>query len=126
MTRSPWQTRPVTTTEIDAYLAALSDPDRRALDELRAMILEVVPDAEQCISYGLPGFRVRGKVVAGFGAFAQHLSYFPHSGSVFDALGGALDGYERTKSSLHFTADEPLTAALVRRLVETKLHELGF
>jgi uncharacterized protein YdhG (YjbR/CyaY superfamily) len=126
MSGSPWQTRAVSTTPIDDYLAGLSEPDRAALDHLRRTILDVVPDAEQCISYGLPGFRVRGKVVAGFGAFAHHLSYFPHSGSVFAELGDELAGYDRTKSSLHFTPDEPLPADLVRRLVEAKLRELGF
>lgn len=125
MTGSPWQTRAVSSTEIDEYLAGLPDPDRAALDELRRTILQVVPGAEQCISYGLPGFRVGGKVVAGFGAFKEHLSYFPHSGSVFDALGDALDGYSRTKSALHFTASTPLPDDLVRRLIEAKLAELG-
>jgi uncharacterized protein YdhG (YjbR/CyaY superfamily) len=115
----------MTSQDIDTYLASVDEPDRRALEGVRRSILRVVPDAEQCISYGLPGFRLDGKVVAGFGAFAKHLSYFPHSGSVLDALGDVLDGYSRTKSALHFTADEPLSDDLVRRLVEAKLAELG-
>ena len=55
----------------------------------------------------MPAFRVHGKVVAGFAAFKQHLSYLPHSGSVLPALGDELAGYEMTKSSLHFPIDEP-------------------
>src|SRR5450755_3537623 len=68
--------------DIDRYLAALDEPKRSTLEALRQSILEVVPEAEQCISYGLPAFKVHGKVVAGFAAFKQHLSYLPHSGSV--------------------------------------------
>ena len=72
--------------EIDAYLETLEEPKRATLRELRQTILGVIPDAEQCISYGMPAFRLRGKVVAGFAAFKNHLSYFPHSGSVIPAL----------------------------------------
>ena len=77
----------MTAAEIDAYLADVDEPGRDTLEALRRSILAVVPDAEQCLSYGVPGFRVHGKVVAGFAAFTHHLSYFPHSGSVFDSLG---------------------------------------
>lgn len=107
--------------EIDVYLAELSVTDRDALNDLRRTILEVVPDAEQGISYGLPAFRVDGKVVAGFGAFAHHLSYFPHSGSVLEMVSGQLGDRSRTKSALHFTADDPLTPEVVEALIEAKL-----
>ena len=73
--------------EIDRYLAGLDEPKRSTLAALRRSILEVVPDAEQCISYGMPAFKVEGKTVAGFAAFKEHLSYLPHSGSVLPALG---------------------------------------
>ncbi len=55
--------------DIDAYLAALEEPKQSTLRELRRTILGVIPDAEQCISYGMPAFRLRGKVIAGFAAF---------------------------------------------------------
>lgn len=110
---------------IDAYLAQVDEPARSTLATLRASILAVVPDAEECISYAMPAFRVGGKVVAGFAAFKRHLSYLPHSGSVFAAMGGALDGYDRTRSSLHFAPDTPLPDALVAALVRARLSELG-
>ncbi len=111
--------------DIDRYLAALDEPKRSSLEALRRSILEVVPDAEQCISYGLPAFKVHGQVVAGFAAFKQHLSYLPHSGSVLPALGDDLARYEKTKSSLHFPVDKPLPKRLVKKLVATRLRQLG-
>ena len=110
--------------EIDDYLAALDEPKRSTLEALRRSILEVVPDAEQCISYGMPAFKVRGKTVAGFAAFKNHLSYLPHSGSVLAQLGDDLTGYQSTKGSLHFAVDEPLPRSLVTKLVELRLREL--
>lgn len=111
-------------TDIDAYLADVPEPGRSTLEEVRRRILAVVPDAEQCISYQMPAFRVHGKVVAGFAAFAKHLSYLPHSGTTLPALADELAAYQRTKSSLHFGFDEPLPDDLVAQLVATRLAEI--
>jgi uncharacterized protein YdhG (YjbR/CyaY superfamily) len=115
----------MTVDEVDAYLAGLEKPKRTTLDALRRSIRAVVPDAEEGISYGLPAFRVDGKVVAGFAAFKNHLAYLPHSGQVLSGLADRLTGYECTKSSLHFPIDEPLPDDLVRSLVDAKLEILG-
>jgi uncharacterized protein YdhG (YjbR/CyaY superfamily) len=113
----------MSTEEIDRYLDEIEEPKRTTLQELRQSILRAIPDAEQGISYGMPAFRVRGKVVAGFAAFKNHLSYVPHSGSVFDQLGAELDGYSRTKGALHFAIDEPLPDELVEKLISVRLRQ---
>lgn len=117
--------RHVTAADVDGYLAGVDEPKRGTLEALRRSILRVVPDAEECISYGLPAFKVKGKTVAGFAAFKSHLSYLPHSGSVLSALGDDLAGYESTKGSLHFPVDRALPDELVTKLVTTRLRELG-
>jgi uncharacterized protein YdhG (YjbR/CyaY superfamily) len=99
--------------EIDEYLQRLEEPKRSTLSRLRRDILAVVPDAEQCISYGVPGFKVDGKTIAGFAAFKNHLSYLPHSGSVFPELAGELAGYQKSAGSLRFPVDQPLPPELV-------------
>lgn len=66
--------------EVDEYLRGVEEPKRGTLEALRRTILEVVPDAEQVISYRVPAFRVGGTTVAGFAAFKEHLSYVPFSG----------------------------------------------
>jgi uncharacterized protein YdhG (YjbR/CyaY superfamily) len=111
--------------EIDSYLATLDEPKRSTLEALRRSILDVVPDAEQCISYGVPAFKIRGKTVAGFAAFKGHLSYLPHSGSVLPALGDDVTEFEQTKGSLHFAIDKPLPKHLVKKLVATRIRQLG-
>ena len=111
--------------EIDNYLDALDEPKRTALQALRTTILEIVPEAEQGLSYRVPAFRVRGKVVAGFAAFKEHLSYLPFSGSVLEALGDEVRGYTMTKSSLHFPVERPLPKTLVERLITARLNQIG-
>ena len=111
--------------EVDAYLAALDEPKRGTLEQLRTMILDIVPHAEQCISYGMPAFRLEGKVIAGFAAFTNHLSYLPHSGSVLPALSDDLDQYSKSKGALRFPIDEPLPRALVTKLITVRRGQLG-
>jgi len=111
--------------EIDHYLASLDEPMRSTLEALRKSILEVVPDADQCISYGMPAFKVQGKTVAGFAAFKHHLSYLPHSGSVLPALADDVARYEKSKGSLHFAIDKPLPKRLVKKLLTTRMRQLG-
>jgi uncharacterized protein YdhG (YjbR/CyaY superfamily) len=115
----------VSAQEIDDYLASLDEPKRGTLASLRAAILAVVPDAEQCISYNMPAFRVDGSVVAGFAAFKNHLSYFPHSGSVLPALAKDLAGYDASKGTLKFPVDRPLPKALVKKLIAERRRQLA-
>ena len=112
-----------TTTPIDEYLASLDEPKRAALTLLRDTIMAIVPEAEQCISYGMPAFKLRGKTIAGFAAFKNHLSYLPHSGSVIPQLAEETAAYASTKGSLHFPVDVPLPEALVKKLLAIRMAE---
>ena len=103
--------------EVDKYLASLEEPKRSTLDALRRTILDIVPEVEQCISYGVPAFRLQGKVIAGFAAFKNHVSYLPHSGSVFPELGDALSRYRTSSGALQFPVDRPLPKTLVKKLI---------
>ena len=115
----------MTSVDVDAYLAGLGEPKRGTLQQLRRIILELLPDAEETISYGMPAYKVQRKTIAGFAAFNSHLSYLPHSGAVLDKLSDELASYERTKGSLHFPVDQPLPRELVRRLVQVRLADAG-
>jgi uncharacterized protein YdhG (YjbR/CyaY superfamily) len=113
----------VSTKEIDQYLDTLDERKRATLAQLRDTIVAIVPNAEQCISYGMPAFKLRGRTIAGFAAFKSHLSYVPHSGSVIPQLAKETEGYTKTKGSLHFPVDEPLPKKLVKKLLDARMAE---
>jgi len=113
----------VSESQIDEYLDTLDEPKRATLTRLRETILAIVPDAEQCISYGVPAFKLQGKTIAGFAAFKSHLSYLPHSGSVIRKLPEETEGYASTKGSLHFPVDQPLPENLVNKLLDVRMAE---
>ena len=113
----------VSAQEIDQYLDALEEPKRTTLARLRQTILNIVPEAEEGISYGVPAFKVRGRTIAGFAAFKNHLSYLPHSGSVFPELKDELKGYSFSSGALRFSTGEPLPMPLVERLIAVRLRQ---
>jgi uncharacterized protein YdhG (YjbR/CyaY superfamily) len=111
--------------EIEEYLEGVEQPGRDTLEALRTTILRLLPDAEQGLSYGVPAFRIDGKVVAGFSAAKVHLSYLPHSGSVLPTFDGEdLEGLEASKGALKFPVDTPPSDELVARLIAARRAEL--
>jgi uncharacterized protein YdhG (YjbR/CyaY superfamily) len=113
------------TSPIDDYLRTVPGERRRALEDLRKTIRSIVPDAQECISYKIPAFRVQGGIVAGFQATKKGCSYYPFSGSVLKSVAQHIRSYDQTKSALHFSADTFLPAVLVRRLVRCRLAEIN-
>ena len=111
--------------EVDEYLANLEEPKRTTLQAVRQTIRGIIPEADEGITYGMPAYRLRGKVVAGFAAFKNHLSYLPHSGSVFAEIPEDLAGYVTSKGALQFPVERPLPKALVKKLIAIRLRQVG-
>ena len=110
---------------IDECLATLSDDKRAALEKLRKTIKAAAPKAEECISYGLAAFRLDGKPLVAFGATANHCAFYLMSGSTVEAHLDELKDYATSKGTIRFQADNPLPAALVRKLVKARIAENG-
>jgi uncharacterized protein YdhG (YjbR/CyaY superfamily) len=113
------KSRPAT---MDEYLDSVSDEQRAALEKLRKQIRSAAPNAEECISYGIPAFRQRGMLV-GFGAAAKHCAFFPFNSTTVAAFADELKNYDTSKGTIRFPANKPLPAALVRKLVKSRLAE---
>jgi uncharacterized protein YdhG (YjbR/CyaY superfamily) len=107
---------------IDEYLAPLSDEKRTALQKLRTAIRSVVPEAEECISYQVPTFRLGGRMLVSFGAAANHCAFYPGAYPL-QACKADVKAYDTSKGTLRFPPDRPLPAALVRKLVKARLTE---
>jgi uncharacterized protein YdhG (YjbR/CyaY superfamily) len=108
---------------IDEYLAKVPPKNRALLQELRKTIHRLVPGVEECISYRMPAFRLEGRVIAGFQARAKGCSYYPFSGTTLRTLAGDVADFQQTKSALHFGADAPLSATLVKKLLKARMAE---
>jgi uncharacterized protein YdhG (YjbR/CyaY superfamily) len=114
--------KPGKPTTIDEYLASLTGGKRAALEKLRRAIRSAAPDAEECISYQVPAFRLDGRFLLAFGAAADHCAFYPGAHPV-QAHAAALRTYDTSKGTIRFPPDRPLPAALVRKLVRTRVAE---
>ena len=115
----------MTSQDVDDYLAAVPEPQKSTLEQLRSTLAALLPEAAQGIAYGVPCFKVGGKGVAGFGFYKNHCTYFPMSGSITTELADALTGFVTAKGSIQFPTDEPLSAELVEQLVDARRREIA-
>jgi len=109
---------------IDRYLKKIPEPQRTTLKRVRELITEILPLSIECISYGMPAFKINGTVIGGFAARKGHCSYYPFSGSTLTTLKHKLVKYQQTKGALHFPHDQPLNKSVVKLLLKTRLAEV--
>ena len=107
-----------------AYFTSLPAPVRSRMKAIRDMVRGIAPDAIEVFSYGIPGFKLDGKPLVWYGAFAQHTSLFPMTASIRKAHAAALDGYKTSAGTVQFPLDKPLPTALVKRLIKARLAEI--
>jgi uncharacterized protein YdhG (YjbR/CyaY superfamily) len=111
--------------EITAHLKKFDKPQRDALQAVRVIIAEALPEAEEVIKYGIPTFAINGKGVIGFDGFKNHNSIFPYSGSIGARLRDELSGYAQTKGSIHFDKEKPMPKTLVKKIIKERLKQLA-
>jgi uncharacterized protein YdhG (YjbR/CyaY superfamily) len=109
---------------IDEYLAAVDTNSRTALQKVRRAIHAASLTAKECICYGMPAFRLNGKVIAAFRATAKHCSFHPMSGTVVKTLKAELSEYDTSSGTVRFSPHAALPATLVRKLIKVRIAEL--
>ena len=110
-------------TPVDAYLATLPDDRRAAMQTLRETIRAAAPEADEVITYKMPGFRLDGRFFVSYDAYKRHYSLFPASDGVVTELGDEIRPYLAGRGTIRFPADRPIPTDLVRRIIEIRLRE---
>ena len=105
---------------VDAYLKAVPEPARAALQKLRAAIAAAAPGATEAISYGMPAFRLNGGLVA-YAAFKNHCSFFPMSSTLVAEYAEELESFATATGTIRFTVEKPLPVALMKKLVKERV-----
>ena len=109
---------------VDAYLAAVPEPARRAITEIRVAIRSVVPpEATEIISYKIPAFKHK-KVLVWYAAFANHCSLFP-TAAVIEQFKDELKDFSTSKGTVHFPLDKPMPVELIKKMVQERLGRSG-
>jgi len=106
---------------VDTYIETFPEPVRAYLQEIRTLIREVAPEAEECLNYNIPTFKLKGNLVH-FAGYKKHIGFYP-TPSAMSAFDAELSGYKRAKGSVQFPLDQPLPIDLIRRMVEFRVKE---
>ena len=111
---------------VEDYLSQVSEEARAALEELRKTIKAAAPNTTETISYQMPTFKYQGRALVGFAAFKNHCSIFPYSTKVMNSLKEELKLYDTSGkgATIRFPAKKPLPAALVKKIVKTRIEEI--
>jgi uncharacterized protein YdhG (YjbR/CyaY superfamily) len=107
----------------DTYLAAIPPDHREALQRLRDFIHQLVPDATECVSYGLPAFRLGKKHLVAYGNAKKHCAFYPMSGSIVTRFADRLEGYSLSKGTIRFSPERPIPDDVVRDIVLARIEE---
>jgi len=109
---------------IDEYLKGVPKPMRDALQDVRTTIAKAAPKAEEAISYSMPAFKYKGRVLVYFAAFKEHCSFFPASGAVLEAFKDDLAGFRTSKGTLRFTPSKPIPKRTLTKIVKARMTEI--
>ena len=108
---------------VSKYYKTATSPHKETMLEMRKRILQIVPKAEEVVSYGMPAFKVDGNIVAGLLANKNHVGYYPFSGSVLHLFKEELANFKQTKSAIHVPIDKPLSKTLLTKLIKARISQ---
>jgi uncharacterized protein YdhG (YjbR/CyaY superfamily) len=114
-----------TPASIDTYIAAQPDAARAVLEKMRRVIGKAIPEADEAISYGMPAYKLGGRVVVYFAGWKQHTALYPASAQTFAAFKKEVDGYATSKGTLQFPLAQPLPVKLIEAIARYRAAEVG-
>jgi uncharacterized protein YdhG (YjbR/CyaY superfamily) len=109
---------------VDDYFAGLDASSRATFEHIRNLVKDMVPEVEEGTSYGMAALKYRQKPLLAFRAAKQHLSIFPFSSRVVDAVRDRLTAFELSKGTIRFTVAMPLPDDVVRDIVRCRIEEI--
>ena len=115
------ETKKTTAAEVDTYIAAFPPEVQAILQQIRTLIQETAPEAEETFQYQMPAYRLRGPLVY-FGGFPNHIGFYPTPSGI-TAFKDELSPYKSAKGSVQFPLDKPMPYDLIRRIVEFRVQE---
>lgn len=110
---------------IDGYIDLQPPSGRSALERVRRTIRKAVPDAEECISYKIPAYKLHGRILLYFAGWKEHYSIYPASDAMVESFEGQLDTYRVSKGTLRFPLSEPVPVKLIAQIAKFRSEEMA-
>ncbi len=113
-----------TAAQMRRYFASLPPDSRRHVKKLREIIRGVAPGAVPVMSYGIPAYKLDGRMLIYYAGWREHVSVYPMTDRIRRANAGALKGYTTSKGTVQFPLGRPLPVRLVQLLVKARVAEV--
>jgi uncharacterized protein YdhG (YjbR/CyaY superfamily) len=110
----------LTKNTVDEYIKDFPEDVQHILIEIRSAIIELAPQAEESISYGMPAYKTNGKPLVYFAAFKNHIGFYA-TPSGHKAFEKELAKYKQGKGSVQFPIDKPMPLKLITKIVEYRI-----
>lgn len=108
---------------VDEYIASFPKEVQDILEKIRSTIRESAPKAEEAISYGIPAFSLNGKGLVYFGAWKNHIGFYPTPSGI-EAFKKELAPFKLEKGSVQFPLNKPIPYDLVKKIVRYRVTEI--
>lgn len=108
---------------IDEYLKNVENPQKTELEKVRQLIKQIVPDAKEVITYGVPGFNYKSKYLITFASFKNHMSIFPGSEAI-ECYAKQLQEYKTSKGTVQFTVQKPIPENTLVRIIKYRKSDI--
>ena len=105
---------------MDEYIATFPEETQKILEEIRALIKSMAPDAREKISYQIAAFELNGKNLIHFAGWKKHISLYPIPSGT-DAFNKEVSKYADGKGTVKFPLDKPMPMKLIGRIVKFRM-----
>ena len=113
-------TKPNDTEGVNKYIANLPLQQQIALERVRQIIKNTVPEAVEFISYKMPAYHCHG-MIGGFAAFKNHCSFFPWNAKTIEDFSTELKDFKTSAGTIQFTPEKPIPDELLQKILRYRL-----
>jgi uncharacterized protein YdhG (YjbR/CyaY superfamily) len=104
-------------TSFDDYFSSFPENTRKKLEQIRTIVKEVVPEAQETISYNMPAYKFHG-ILLYFAAHNEHIGFYPGDAKTLTVFQNQIEGFETSKGTIRFPLDKPLPLSLIRTIIQ--------
>ena len=108
--------------EIDVYISNFPVEIQIKLQEFRLFLKNLIPNATECINYGIPTYKVNDQNLVHFGGFKSHLGFYPGA-AVMDIFENELSEYKSAKGSVQFPYNQTIPYDVIEKIVQFRIDQ---
>ena len=112
-------------TVIDDYFEKIDDQRRKKIERIRRIGKNVVPNAEETISYGMPTLKYKGHAFLGFDIHKNHIGIYPYGGEEISLSKRDLSNFKTSKGAIQIPLDKEISESLLKKIIVHRISRIN-